>query len=269
MTATWTVIFTLAGVSIGSFLNVCIDRLPGRRSLLSPPSRCDACGKRLAPLEMVPVLSYIFLRGRCRSCGASIPVRVLIVEVLTGIIFLAAFLRFGLTPAFSITVFWSCVFLVIIYIDKEHQLILNRVTYPAAVIALAMLVIDWVIPEAGLLTNLRVLGNAQLIPVNALVSGLLAGGIFFVFFTIVFLINPRGLGMGDIKMAGLIGLATGFPLVFVAMFFGIILGGIVAIILIILRRKGRKDIMPYGVFLGIGPIVTMLWGADIFRWYLG
>jgi leader peptidase (prepilin peptidase)/N-methyltransferase len=269
MTAVWTVIFTLFGVSVGSFLNVCIDRLPAGGSLLTPPSRCDGCGRRLAWYENVPVIAYLVLGGRCRTCGVRIPFRVLLVEVLTGILFLVAFLRFGLTPPFGVTVFWSCVFVVIIFIDKEHKLILNKVTYPAAVVAVLLLAADTVFPQAGLLANLRVFGHADLIPVNALVSGLLGGAVFFFFFVIVFLINPRGLGIGDIKLAGLIGLVTGFPLVFVGMFFGIVLGGIVAVVLVLVSGKGRKDIMPYGVFLGIGPVIALLWGAAIMNWYLG
>lgn len=193
----------------------------------------------------------------------------LAVEALTGLLFALAFWRFGLEPPFFITAFWSMIFILIIFIDMEHQLILNKVTYPCAVIAVLILAVDTLFPDIGLLPNLRIFDHASMIPVNPLVSGLLGGGIFFVFFTLVFLINPRGLGMGDIKLAGLIGLTTGFPLVFVAMFVGIVFGGVVAVVLIFLRRKGRKDIMPYGVFLGVGPIVAMLWGADIFSWYLG
>jgi leader peptidase (prepilin peptidase)/N-methyltransferase len=269
MTALWTVIFTLFGVSIGSFLNVCIDRLPVGGSLLAPPSRCDGCGRHLSFYENVPIIAYLALKGRCRTCGVRIPLRVLIVEALTGLLFLIAFLRFGLTPAFGVTAFWSCVFIVIIYIDKEHQLILNKVTYPAAVVAVLLLVADTVFPQVGLLANLRTFGHATLFPVDSLVSGLLGGAIFFFFFVIVFLINPRGLGIGDLKLAALIGLVTGFPLVFVGMFVGIVFGGIVAVALVLIRRKGRKDIMPYGVFLGVGPIVALLWGAAIMTWYLG
>jgi len=218
---------------------------------------------------MVPVLSYICLHGRCHTCGARIPLRVPVVEGLTALIVALAWWRYGLAPAFFITVLWSAVFILIIFIDAEHQLILNKVTYPAAIIAIALLTADWLAPRVGLLANLRVFGNVGMIPVNSLVSGLLAAGIFFVFFLIIYLINPAGMGMGDIKLVTLIGLVTGFPVALVAIFIGIILGGIAAIFMLITRKKGRKDIMPYGVFLGIGPIIAMLWGANIFNWYLG
>jgi leader peptidase (prepilin peptidase)/N-methyltransferase len=262
MTIFLTIIFTLAGISIGSFLNVCIDRLPARKSLVIPPSRCDACNKRLAAIDLVPVLSYLWLRGRCRFCGAKIPLRVLLVEVLTGLIFFLAFWRFGLSIQFALTVFWSCIFLVVIFIDWEHQLILNKITYPAAVIALILLGVDSVFPGAGILENLK------MIPQPSILSGLIGGGIAFTFFLIVFLINPRGMGMGDIKLVALIGLVMGVPRSIIALLIGIIFGGVVAIIILALKLKGRKDVIAYGTFLAIGPILMLLWGNEIWDWYL-
>ena len=262
MTILLTIFFTLVGLAIGSFLNVCIDRLPARKSLVKPPSHCDACQHPLSPADNIPLVSYLWLRGRCRYCGAHIPLRVLLVEAITGLLFFAAFCRFDLTPQFGITAFWSCVFLAIIFIDLEHQLILNKVTYPAAVVALAILAADSIFPGAD------IMGNLRLVPQPSILSGLIGGAIGFIFFLIVFLINPRGLGMGDIKLVTLIGLASGFPLALAALFIGIIIGGIAAIILLILKKKGRKDIMPYGVFLGIGPIIALLWGNGIIDWYL-
>lgn len=256
-----TVIFTLLGIAVGSFLNVCIDRLPARKSLVSPPSQCDACQHRLSPLDLVPVLSYLWLRGHCRYCHERIPLRTLLVEVVSGVLFFLAFWRFGLSAEFAITVFWSSVFLVIMFIDWEHKLILNRVTYPMAVVALIILAIDSLLPEPGILSNL------DFLPETSILSGVIGGAIGFIFFLIVFLINPRGIGMGDIKLAGLIGLVAGFPLVIVALFIGIITGGLVAIALLALRIKGRKDVIPYGTFLALGPMVTLLWGNDILNWY--
>jgi leader peptidase (prepilin peptidase)/N-methyltransferase len=264
-----TVIFTLAGLAIGSFLNVCIDRLPAGRSFISPPSHCDACQKRLSPRDMIPVFSYLFLRGRCRYCRARIPRRVLLVEILSGLLFFLAFWRLGLTAAFAVTAFWGCVFLVIMFIDWEHKLILNKVTYPMAVLALLILIVNFFLPGHELLKNLSFEHAPGIIYEPSILSGILAAAIGFVFFLIVFLINPRGMGMGDIKLVALIGLVTGFPLVLIALFIGIVIGGVVAVVLLSLRLKGRKDAMPYGTFLAIGPIVTLLWGTDILHWYLG
>ena len=269
MTIALTILFTLAGLAIGSFLNVCIDRLPARKSLVTPPSHCDACGKKLSILDNIPLVSYLWLRGRCRYCGARIPLRVFLVEVKTGLLFLLVSWRFILSPdspeyiAFALTAFWSCIFLVIIFIDQEHKLILNKVTYPAAVVALIILGADSVFPGAGILDSL------EMVPQPAILSGLIAGAIGFILFMLVFIINPRGLGMGDIKLVTLIGLATGFPLNLVALFIGIVIGGLAAVFLLIARKKGRKDVMPYGVFLGVGPIIALLWGNAIIDWYLG
>jgi len=256
------ILFTLLGISVGSFLNVVIDRLPTGGSLLSPPSHCDACGKRLAPLELIPVFSYLFLRGCCRSCRARIPIRVLLVEVLGGLVFFLAYWRFGLRAEFAVTAFWCCIFLVIIFIDWEHKLILNKVTYPAMVVALVLLAVDSAWPQLSLL------GNLFFIPWPSILSGVIAGAIGFIFFLIVLLINPRGMGMGDVKLAGLIGLVTGFPFVIVALLIGIILGGLVAVVLLVFKLKGRKDVIAYGTFLAIGPMVTLLWGPQLLHWYL-
>jgi len=262
MTILLTVIFTLLGIAIGSFLNVCVDRLPLRKSLVHPPSQCDACRHRLSLKDLVPLFSYLWLRGYCRYCRARIPRRIFLVELISGILFFAAFWRFGLSAQFALTAFWSCVFLVIIFIDWEHQLILNKVTYPAAIVALVILAIDSLLPEPG------ILGNLGFLPQPSILSGVIGGAIGFVFFLIVFLINPKGMGMGDVKLACLIGLVTGLPLVIVGLLTGIFLGGLVAVVLLLLRLKGRKDVIPYGTFLAIGPILTLLWGNDIFNWYL-
>lgn len=262
MTILLTVIFTLLGITIGSFLNVCIDRLPLRKSLVYPASHCEACQHRLSLIDLVPLFSYLWLRGRCRYCGARIPWRVFLVELLSGILFFAAFWRFGLSVQFGLTAFWSCVFLVIIFTDWEHQLILNKVTLPAAIVALVILGADSLLPEPG------ILGDLGFLPQPSILSGVIGGAIGFTFFLIVYFINPRGMGMGDVKLAGLIGLVTGLPLVIVALLTGIFLGGLVAVVLLALGRKGRKDVIPYGTFLAVGPIVALLWGNEIFNWYL-
>jgi leader peptidase (prepilin peptidase)/N-methyltransferase len=263
MTVLLAILFTLLGISVGSFLNVCIDRMPARRSLFSPGSACDECQHKLTITELVPVISYFWLRGRCRYCGARIPLRVPLVEVLAGGLFLLAYWRFGLSAEFGVTAFWCSVFLVIIFIDWENQLILNRITYPAMIVALIILGID------SLLSNPGILRNIDFTPDISILSGLAGGGAGFLFFTMVFVISRGGMGMGDIKLALLIGLVVGFPLVVIALLTGIVTGGLVAVVLLSFKLRGRKDAIPYGTFLGIGPIITLLWGNEILGWYLG
>jgi leader peptidase (prepilin peptidase)/N-methyltransferase len=256
------IIFTLAGLATGSFLNVCIDRLPRKKSLAFPSSHCDACGRPLAWYENVPLFSYLWLRGRCRTCGARIPLRVLLVEAITGLLFLLSFWRFGLTPQFGITAFWGCVFLVIIFIDLEHKLILNKVTYPAAIIAIIILGVDSFVPGVSLFPDL------VFIPETSIFSGLISGAVLLIVFLIIIVIRPGGMGMGDAKLATLIGLVCGFPLVIIAMLIGVLSGGAVAIVLLVTKKKGRKDVMPYGAFLGIGPIIALLFANTLLGWYL-
>jgi leader peptidase (prepilin peptidase)/N-methyltransferase len=252
------ILFTLVGIAVGSFLNVCIDRLPSRKSLISPPSHCDACQRQLGLLDLIPVFSYLILGGRCRYCGARIPIRVFIVEFITGILFLLAYWQYGLSAQFGVTAFWCCVFIVIIFIDMEHKLILNIITYPAIVIAIVLLAV-----------HTYVSGVTLMPPEATLINGLISSAVLFAIFYLVILIMPGGMGEGDAKLVALIGLVSGFPLVVFAMMIGIIIGGIVAIILLATRKKGRKDVISYGTFLGIGPIVALIFATHIINWYLG
>jgi leader peptidase (prepilin peptidase)/N-methyltransferase len=263
------IVSALFGLAIGSFLNVLIDRLPLKKSLVFPPSHCEACSRKLSFFDLIPVLSYLMLRGRCRYCRARIPLRVLLVEIGGGIVFILSYWRFGATAEFAYAAFWSCVFLVIMFIDWEHKLILNRITYPAVLIALVVFGVDTIFPEWGVLTSIKSFWPDSGILGISIVNSVIGGAIGFVFFLIVFLIYSGGMGMGDIKLAGLIGLVTGLPLVIAALITGILIGGLVAILLLVLGKKGRKDVIPYGTFLAIGPIVALFWGNEILNWYLG
>ena len=257
------IIFALLGIAAGSFLNVCIDRLPAGKSIAYPPSHCDSCQHRLSPKDMVPVFSYLWMRGRCRYCQAPIASRQLWIEIITGALFALIFWRLGLSAQSAITALYCCIFIIIMFIDMEHKLILNRVTYPAAITAIAILAIDSFLPRAGILSDLTFIFEPSIL------SGAIGGALGLFFFLIVHLINPRGMGMGDVKLAGLIGLVTGFPLVLVALFIGIVSGGLVAVVLLTFKIKGRKELLPYGSFLALGPIITLLWGNEILNWYLG
>jgi len=242
------VVFAVLGVAIGSFLNVCIDRLPAGRSLVYPPSHCDTCQHRLSLKDLIPVFSYLWLRGRCRYCRAPVPKRLLWLEIGTGLLFAFLYWHYGLSAELAVSAFYCCLFIVLRVIDLEHKLILNKIVYPAIV---AALIIDVFLPQPGI------------------AYGAIGGAIGFIFLLIPALINPRGMGWGDVKMAALIGLVTGFPLVFAALLMGVIIGGLVAGTLLLLKIKKRKESIPFGPFLSLATIAALLWGSDILNWYLG
>ena len=243
-----TVIFALLGTAVGSFLNVCIDRLPIGRSLAYPPSHCDACQHRLSPKELIPVFSYLWLRRRCRYCQAPISQRVFWVEVGSGLLFAFLYWHYGLRVELAVSAFYCCLFIVLMVIDLERKLILNKIVYPTAAVAL---IIDVFSPQPGI------------------IYGVIGGATGFILLLIPALIFRGGMGWGDVKMAALIGLVTGFPLVFVAVFLGIVLGGLVAGFLLLLKIKRRKEPIPFGPFLSLATIATLIWGSDILNWYLG
>jgi leader peptidase (prepilin peptidase)/N-methyltransferase len=265
------IVFVLLGAAVGSFLNVSIDRLPSRKSVVRPPSYCDGCQRQLAAKDLIPVFSFIWLRRRCRSCGALIPWRVFWVEAGTGILFGFIYWYFMVYPAspetlqLVVTIFYSCVFIIIFGIDLEHQLILNRIVYPTALIAL---VLDIALQQPWLMESAP--GVFQSIPDVAArtVVGITGGVTGFVLLLIPALVFRGGMGWGDVKMAGLIGLVVGFPLVFVSILGAIIGGGILAAILLLVRIKKRGEAIPFGPFLSLAAIATMLFGNDILSWYL-
>lgn len=250
-------VFALLGVAVGSFLNVCCDRLPAGGSLVSPPSHCAACQHRLSPKDLIPVFSYLWLRGRCRYCRAPIPRRLLWVEVGSGALFAFIYWHYGLSIQLAITAFYCCLFIVLLVIDLEHKLILNKIVYPAAVVAL----IISVLPLPGIID--------VSLPWPKFVNGIIGGGIGLGLFLLVVLISKGGMGWGDVKMAALIGLVTGFPLVFVALLLAVVGGGLVAGIFLLLKIKRRKEAIPFAPFLSLATIVTLLWGNNILNWYLG
>ncbi|MBI4186338.1 MAG: prepilin peptidase [Chloroflexi bacterium] len=242
------IVFALLGTAIGSFLNVCIDRLPAGKSLLRPPSHCDTCQHRLSPKDLVPIFSYLWLRRRCRYCHAPITLRPFLVETGSGLLFAFLYWHYGPGIVLAVTAIYSSLFIVLAVIDLEHGLILNKIVYPAAAMAL---VIDVFLPQPGI------------------ISGAIGGTIGLVFLLLPALLYPSGMGWGDVKMAALIGLVTGFPLVLVALPLGAILGGVVAGGLLLLKVKKRKEAIPFGPFLSLATIVALLWGQQIVDWYVG
>jgi leader peptidase (prepilin peptidase)/N-methyltransferase len=260
----WLIFFFLLGAAIASFLNVIADRLPKGVSIVSPPSQCPVCQHRIASRDLIPVFSYLWLKGRCRSCGTAIPMRSFIVEVLSGLFFAFLYWRYGLSYELLIMVIYCCFFIVLAIIDLEHGILPNKIVYPGMIATL-------VIAGLGTIFSFEssFIGNAipklhHLWIINAVIGG--ATGFFILF--IIALVSRGGMGWGDVKLAGLIGLASGFPLIIVAIFLAVVSGGLIAVILLLLKIKKRKEPIPFGPFLAIAAMATLLWGSNILHWYL-
>lgn len=243
----WTGLFFVIGACFGSFLNVVADRLPRGKSIVSPPSHCENCGHRLSAEDNIPIISYLWLRGRCRYCGAAIPRRIFWVELGTAALSAFLFWHYGFSYLLPLMMVYGYIFIVLTVTDLEHGLLPNKIVYPAIAIASAVALTAHFLHLHGL-PDLK----------SAAIGG--AIGFFFLFIPAII---SRGMGWGDVKLAAFIGLATGFPLVLLALFLSIITGGLVAAMLLLLKIKGRKDAIPFGPFLSVSTLAALLWGADI------
>jgi len=250
----------MLGASVGSFVNVIVDRMPAGRSIITPRSACEICNRTLSLWEMVPVLSYLWLKGRCRNCGVAIPVRLPMVEAVTALLFTAVYLRFGLGLEFVVLAAGVSLMLVVALIDLERGLILNRIIFPSLVV-LVVLAPFW--SELG--HPRTFLGSHTMLA--SLLNSLVAGTGAFLVFLGIGLAFPAGMGSGDIKLAGVMGLLVGLPGVLIAMWIAMISAGVVAISLLLLHKKGRKDAIPFGPFLALGTAAVLLAENDILSWY--
>jgi leader peptidase (prepilin peptidase) / N-methyltransferase len=260
------VLSVVLGLLIGSFLNVCIDRLPANKSLVSPPSHCSACGRRLTVTDLVPVFSYLFLRGRCRYCGAALPKRMMLVEAGTGILFGFLFWHFGLTAELAMAMAYASVFIVLTVIDLDHQLILNVIVYPAIILSLALSLV--VPPSHMLAAGGSGFAAPSFLPQTGIAQAAIGAGIGLAFFVLVIVVSRGGMGWGDAKLAALIGAITGY-LVPLAIFLAIITGGLIAVFLLVFKLKKRKEGIPFGPYLALGAMITVIWGNAIAGWYMG
>ena len=248
------------GASVGSFLNVVADRLPAGGSIVTPRSHCSSCKRPIPYREIVPVLSYLWLRGRCADCGARIPFRVIAVELATGLLFAVVYVRNGLGPEFLVLSAAVSLLIVVTVIDLEHQLILNRIVLPSLLVAL-LVAPFWT--ELGMPRTFFGSSTMTASLLNSVVAGAAA---FMILFTVV-VVYPQGMGGGDVKFAGLLGVLLGLPGTILAWWITALVGGSVAILLLALHKKGRKDAIPFGPFLSLGGIVALLAGADMISGY--
>jgi leader peptidase (prepilin peptidase)/N-methyltransferase len=246
-TATFAGVFGVFGAMIGSFLNVVVYRLPRRESLVRPASHCTACGVSVRPYDNVPLLSWLLLRGRCRSCSAPISKRYPLVEALTALLCVGAALAGGSTAAIALNVTFILLLVPIALIDLEHRIIPNKLTALGAILAF------------GIGTALDPSGEPE-----RLIAGVAAGGVLL----LAALAYPGGMGMGDVKLAGVMGLFLGSavaPAMLIALLAGALLG-----VLLLARngaRAARRTAVPFGPFLAFGSLVAIFAGEQLVNLY--
>ena len=244
-------IAALFGAVIGSFLNVCIYRLPLGRSVVSPGSACGACGHALAWFENIPVLSYALLGGRCRACRAHISIRYVVVELITASMFAAAWWFYGPSLLLASRLVLGCILIVLFAIDLEHHLLPNVITLPGIAAGLAFSVVT----DPGWL--------------DALIGIVVGGGLLWAVAEIYYRVRgEEGLGMGDVKMLAMIGAFVGWKLTLVTLMMASFSGSILGVFLIATRRGGMKYALPFGTFLAMGAALAATVGPGILQWYL-
>ncbi len=252
MTITYGIIFLTLGLLFGSFLNVCIYRLPLGQSIVWPSSHCPECKTKIKSWDNIPVISYLFLRGKCRSCKSKISLRYPVVEILTGILFCALFIKFGFSTDVIVFLLLAALLVVISFIDIEYKLILNKITIPGLIIGAAL---TWQLSSQSLFQIAigMILGGGLLVAV-----AILGRGMF----------GKESMGMGDVKMAAMIGAFVGAQGITLSLFLGFIIAGIFSSIGIALKKMKRTSYIPFGPFIALGTIVYIFFGEQIINWYL-
>jgi leader peptidase (prepilin peptidase)/N-methyltransferase len=242
----------LFGLLIGSFLNVCIWRLPKDESIVWPASRCTSCARELAWYENIPVFSYLALRGRCRTCRSRISIQYPIVELTTAAIVAGALAWYGLTPLFFVRAAFACAMLVLFVIDLQHQILPNEITIPGILI--------------GLVASFFLDPGWRSALIGAFAG---AGVLWLVGWTYERVRHQEGLGFGDVKMLAMIGAFLGWPLMLLTLVLASFAGSVVGLGLIAARRGDMGSKLPFGSFLAVGAIVAALAGPDLVAWYAG
>jgi leader peptidase (prepilin peptidase)/N-methyltransferase len=247
------VLIFVLGLIVGSFSNVCIYRIPGNESIVYPASHCPKCHTTIKPIDNIPLLSYILLKGRCRNCKSKISIQYPVVEFLTGFIYLIIYLIYGLSIQTLIYIILSSALIIIAFIDLNEQIVPDVISLPGMVIGF---IISFFVPYILFVNSaLGILAGGGII----LIIGL-AGSVIF---------KKEAMGGGDVKLAAMIGAFLGWRYIMVSLFLGFFLGALAGIILILSKIKSREDVVPFGPFIILGSLITLLWGEKIITWYIG
>jgi prepilin signal peptidase PulO-like enzyme (type II secretory pathway) len=248
MEITMPIAVAFLGLIVGHILELFLDRFYSDAPRGEPFVRCFACRSPMRPLLLLPLLGYLLHRGRCPDCAQPLPLRALLLPPASALVFaLAALATDGWGPAILSGLF-GAIFLALMTTDLERRLIPNRIVYPAILLAMA---VSWAWPDRGV---------AQVFA---------GGGLAFLIMLVVYMVSLGRFGFGDVKMATLMGFAAGFPAMTVGLFFTAISAGLVAGVLLLTGIMRRGQYMPYGPFIAIGAIISLLWGDIIIDWYTG
>jgi leader peptidase (prepilin peptidase)/N-methyltransferase len=268
----------LFGACIGSFLNVVIHRVPNEQSIIFPNSACPKCGKAIAGYDNIPILSWLVLGGKCRNCKVPISARYPAVELLTALIFVAIYWQFGFGWFLPVSLIFASSIIALIFIDSEHMILPNVITYPLLIFSIIVRIafppyfagryIDdiaaWPIPEFGISSPII----ASLI--GAVLGAIVGGGFLWVVGEAwKRLRGVDAMGLGDVKMMAAVGALLGWKLTLLSIFLGAFSGALIGVVLI--ARQKDKDFqaqIPFGIFLGIGTIFSLLFGDRLIEWYV-
>lgn len=252
----------VVGACVGSFLNVCIWRLPREESIVKPRSHCPHCNHGLAWYDNIPIFSYLILRGRCRYCKHPISFRYFVVELITASLFLGFFCHFGLSLVFLIYTALACALIVVTFIDLKHRIIPDEITIPGLILGL---IVSFCYPglHGKAFRILPIFGSA----LWASVLGVIVGGgvIYLTGIAGNFIFKKESMGGGDVKLLAMVGAFLGWKLALFTLFSACIFGSVVGLPLRIWRKV---ELIPFGPFLSIGAICSIIWGEEIIRWLL-
>lgn len=239
----------IIGLCIGSFLNVCIYRIPREESIAFPPSHCTYCGYELKATDLIPVVSYLFLKGRCRNCKKNISIKYPLVEILNGVLYLLMYLKFGLSLNFVFYSLLTSLLIVISFIDLKCKYIYSSTIILGVVLASIYILIGLYTKDTSIANNIL-------------------GGVIGYLIIYLIVIITNGMGQGDAEIAGICGLFIGIKGILVSLFIAIVLGGLIASIILLFKLKEKKSEIAFGPYIAIGAIMYILIGKELLSVYL-
>ena len=246
------IMVALFSIMIGSFYNVCIHRMIKGESIVYPSSYCPNCGHPLVPLDLVPILSYVFLLGRCRYCKSKISLRYPMVEIITPILSILLYNTYGLSLQFVGYFIFAGILIIVTFIDIRQQIIPNQ-----------MIIIGLI---SGMLFSLINITTGFLDALLGLILG--SGSLLMIALISLLIFKKQGMGGGDIKLLGVIGLFLGWKLTLLTLLFSIYIGGIFSALLLLFKLKKKGEYIPFGPFISLASIIALLWGNGIVQWYV-